>query len=90
MENDFKTNEKISFYRKKQNVRKKLAQKGILHKEGVNSYDGYTYFTESQYKELFTELFSEVGAYIIIVLHFYIFVAHVVKPIDVQLLNLVF
>ena len=37
-----------------------------------------------------TELFSEVGAYIIIVLHFYIFVAHVVKPIDVQLLNLVF
>lgn len=61
MENDFKTNEKISFYRKKQNVRKKLAQKGILHKEGVNSYDGYTYFTESQYKELFTELFSEAG-----------------------------
>ena len=37
-----------------------------------------------------TELFSKVGAYIVIVLHFDIFVAHVVKPIDVQLFNLVF
>lgn len=44
---------------KKNDLRKALKEKGILKKEGNNKFDKYAYFTEAQYKELFTELFSE-------------------------------
>lgn len=46
---------------KKNALRKLLKEKGVLKKEGVNTYDKYNYFSEAQYKELFTELLSEVG-----------------------------
>lgn len=44
---------------KKNKLRKALKEKGILKKGGRNEFDKYTYFSEAQYKELFTELFSE-------------------------------
>lgn len=44
---------------KKNALRKALHQKGVLKKEGENKYDKYSYFSEAQYKLLFTELFSE-------------------------------
>ena len=43
---------------KKNALRKMLKEKGVLKKGGVNEYSKYSYFTEAQYKELFTELFS--------------------------------
>lgn len=46
---------------KKNALRKALKEKGILKKEGKNDYDRYSYFSEAQYKQLFTELFSEHG-----------------------------
>ena len=46
---------------KKNALRKALKDKGILKKEGQNAYDHYSYFSEAQYKELFTELFSDHG-----------------------------
>ena len=47
--------------KKKNALRKSLKEKGILQKEGKNTYDNYKYFSEAQYKMLFTELFSEHG-----------------------------
>ena len=47
--------------RKKNNLRKALAKKGMLKREGDNNFDKYKYFSEAQYKLLFTELFSEAG-----------------------------
>lgn len=47
--------------KKKNELRKKLKEKGVLQKGGKNDYDHYKYFSEAQYKELFTELFSECG-----------------------------
>ena len=44
---------------KKNALRKDLKSKGILKKGGQNDYDNYSYFSEAQYKELFTELFSK-------------------------------
>lgn len=44
--------------RKKNELRKDLAQRGVLKREGNNSFDRYKYFSEAQYKALFTELFS--------------------------------
>ena len=44
---------------KKNALRKDLKSKGILKKGGQNDYDHYSYFSEAQYKELFTELFSK-------------------------------
>lgn len=52
---------KISFLKKKLNIRKKLAENGTLIKEGVNNLDGYTYFSEAQYKKLFSEYFAAEG-----------------------------
>lgn len=49
------------FLHKKNAARKILAQKGTLKREGSNTFDNYTYFSEAQYKKLFTEIFSEVG-----------------------------
>lgn len=46
---------------KKNELRKVLREKGILKKGGTNDYDHYSYFSEAQYKELFTELFSQHG-----------------------------
>lgn len=47
--------------KRKNSLRKLLKEKGVLKKGGTNTYDKYNYFTEAQYKELFTELFSETG-----------------------------
>lgn len=44
---------------KKNSLRKDLKSKGILKKGGQNDFDHYSYFSEAQYKELFTELFSK-------------------------------
>lgn len=46
---------------KKNAVRKQLAEKGVLKKGGLNDYDHYSYFSEAQYKELFTKLLSDNG-----------------------------
>ena len=46
---------------KKNAVRKALKEKGVLKKGATNEFDKYSYFSEAQYKELFTELFSENG-----------------------------
>ena len=46
---------------KKNALRKALKEKGVLKKGGTNTFDKYSYFTEAQYKELFTELFSAAG-----------------------------
>ena len=47
--------------KKKNKIRIALKEKGILPKGAINEYDNYEYFSEAQYKELFTELFSEYG-----------------------------
>lgn len=44
---------------KKNKLRKLLKEKGILKKGGKNDFDHYNYFSEAQYKDLFTELFSQ-------------------------------
>lgn len=46
---------------KKNSLRKELKERGVLKKGGKNDFDHYTYFSEAQYKELFTELFSKHG-----------------------------
>lgn len=46
---------------KKNVLRKALKDKGVLKKGGKNDFDKYSYFSEAQYKELFTELFSDAG-----------------------------
>ena len=46
---------------KKNKVRRALNEKGVQKKGGNNTFDKYTYFTEAQYKALFTELFSQNG-----------------------------
>lgn len=47
--------------KKKNTLRKTLKEKGVLKKGGTNTFDRYSYFSEAQYKELFTELFSDAG-----------------------------
>lgn len=47
--------------KKKNALRKILKEKGVLKKGATNDYDKYSYFSEAQYKELFTELFSDCG-----------------------------
>ena len=46
---------------KKNALRKELKSRGILQKDKTNDYDHYNYFSEAQYKKLFTELFSDNG-----------------------------
>ena len=46
---------------KKSKLRAALNDKGFLKKGGENGFDHYAYFTEAQYKKLFTELFSTHG-----------------------------
>ena len=50
---------KAKLQQKKNSLRKSLKDKGILPKTGLNAYDNYKYFSEAQYKQLFTELFSD-------------------------------
>ena len=47
--------------KKKNALRKDLAEKGVLERKATNDYDKYKYFSEAQYKELFTELFCRHG-----------------------------
>lgn len=47
--------------KKKNELRKALRAKGVLQKGATNDFDHYKYFSEAQYKELFTELLSEHG-----------------------------
>ena len=56
----------ISLQKKKNAIRKELHERGILPKGAHNDYDNYDYFSEAQYKELFTELFSKHGVELII------------------------
>lgn len=44
---------------KKNALRGELSERGILKRGGNNKFDNYTYFSEAQYKELFTELFHK-------------------------------
>jgi hypothetical protein len=46
---------------KKNALRQDLKEKGILKKDKTNDFDHYNYFSEAQYKALFTELFSKHG-----------------------------
>lgn len=46
---------------KKRALRKDLSERGVLKREGNNTYDRYKYFSEAQYKELFTELLPKHG-----------------------------
>jgi len=59
IEKDLELNYKLQ--QKKNNIRKILKERGILPKGAINEYDNYEYFSEAQYKELFTELFSQEG-----------------------------
>lgn len=43
---------------KKNALRKKLKEKGVMKKDGKNNFDNYKYFSEAGYKMLFTELLS--------------------------------
>lgn len=47
--------------KKKNALRKVLKEKGVLKKGATNTYDKYSYFSEAQYKELFTGLFADLG-----------------------------
>lgn len=53
----FEFNSKLQ--QKKNALRKELKERGILKRAGKNDYDHYKYFSEAQYKELFTDLFSK-------------------------------
>ena len=46
---------------KKHDVREQLKDMGVQKRKGKNAFDKYSYFTESQYKELFTRLFADAG-----------------------------
>lgn len=47
--------------KKKNTLRGLLRERGILKREGRNNFDKYSYFSEAQYKALFTELLSSCG-----------------------------
>ena len=44
---------------KKNTLRTALQKKGVLKRNATNEFDKYKYFSEAQYKELFTELLSQ-------------------------------
>lgn len=50
--------EKIIFLQKKNKARKTIFSKGVIKKEGFNSFSNYSYVTESQYKSIFNEVLS--------------------------------
>lgn len=47
--------------KKKQTLRNALRERGVLKREGHNAFDKYSYFSEAQYKSLFTELLPAAG-----------------------------
>lgn len=49
---------KMKLAQKKNALRRDLAERGILKREGNNQFDRYKYFSEAQYKSLFTDLFA--------------------------------
>lgn len=49
---------KSQLQQKKNELRKELAERGVLKREGNNTFDRYKYFSEAQYKALFTDLFA--------------------------------
>lgn len=51
-------NDRKLLQQKKNALRADLAQRGILKREGNNTFDRYKYFSEAQYKALFTDLLS--------------------------------
>ena len=53
--------DKIAFMQKKNAVRKEIAEHGTYQRKGMNSFSNYSYFSEAQYKELFTSLFAKHG-----------------------------
>ena len=57
--NKFELNAKLQ--KKKNKVRGELAEMGVLKREGENKFDRYSYFSEAQYKTLFTKLFYKNG-----------------------------
>ena len=57
--NIYQLNAKLQ--QKKNALRKELAEQGMQRREGKNEYDKYKYFSEAQYKLLFTQLFSKHG-----------------------------
>ena len=46
---------------KKHQVREQLKDMGVQQRKGKNDFDHYKYFTEAQYKKLFTRLLVEAG-----------------------------
>ena len=46
---------------KKNAIRKALKEMGVLKREGENKFDRYKYYSESQYKTLFTQLLADNG-----------------------------
>lgn len=46
----------VELQKKKNQLRKELSKRGVLERKGENKFDRYKYFSEAQYKELFTEL----------------------------------
>lgn len=53
--------EKVGLQWRKNQVRKELAELGVLKREGYNENAKYKFFSEAQYKALFTRLFAEHG-----------------------------
>ena len=51
----------VKLQKKKNALRKALKEKGVLKKGATNKFDNYSYFSEAQYKELFTGLFADCG-----------------------------
>lgn len=58
---EVRQNNRVMFLKKKNEARKMLDAKGVQKREGTNEHGQYNYFTEAQYKKLFTEIFSKVG-----------------------------
>lgn len=56
----------VDLQHRKNWIRKQLAEKGVLKRGGKNDSQHYSYFSEAQYKELFTKLFSESGIELIV------------------------
>lgn len=54
-------NGNANLQRKKNALRAELKERGVMKRGAVNKFDNYSYFSEAQYKELFTELFSKHG-----------------------------
>ena len=46
---------------KKHAIREELKSMGVLQKKGENAFDHYKYFSEAQYKQLFTGLLADAG-----------------------------